>query len=156
MAKGGKPKKRLAVPPMGPASGKQIGNAKGLLPGAGNSSERLCWRFTYVDHESRWDFCAITPALMCEILGKMSACESMTIDELRKTWRLFKDYELPGGLCKEALDRLTATGRDDQTKIQRLEFKGTQRLYGFLEDNVFHVIWWDPDHEVYPSTLKNT
>lgn len=96
------------------------------------------------------------PAVLCEVLRKLADCESMTVSELRKTWRLFKEYELPGGLCKEALDRLTAMRRDDMTKIQRLEFTGLQRLYGFLEGNIFHVVWWDPKHEVYPSPLKNT
>ncbi|WP_435212520.1 hypothetical protein [Streptomyces sp. bgisy034] len=80
----------------------------------------------------------------------------MTIHELRGTRRFFKEYDLPSGLCKEALDRLVAMGRDDQTKIHRLQFTGTQRLYGFLEGNIFHVVWWDPDHEVYPTSPRNT
>ncbi|MEU2128489.1 hypothetical protein [Streptomyces sp. NPDC018352] len=52
--------------------------------------------------------------------------------------------------------RLTAIGFDDALKIQRLRFTGTQRLYGFLNGNIFHVLWWDPLHEVYPSKLKHT
>ncbi|PBC80100.1 hypothetical protein BX265_4936 [Streptomyces sp. TLI_235] len=80
----------------------------------------------------------------------------MTIAELRQTWRTFKEYELPGGLCKDALDRLTEIGRDDMTKIQRLELTGLQRLYGFLDGHVFHIVWWDRQHEVYPSKLKHT
>lgn len=96
------------------------------------------------------------PAVLCEVLRKLADCESMTVSELRGSWRLFKEYDLPGGLCKEALDRLTVMRRDDMTAIQRLEFTGLQRLYGFLEGNIFHVVWWDPRHEVYPSKLKNT
>ncbi len=33
---------------------------------------------------------------------------------------------------------------------------GERWLYGFLHDNVFHVIWWDPHHEIFPSKLKKT
>ncbi|MFJ7095892.1 hypothetical protein ACIQWL_37575 [Streptomyces mirabilis] len=51
---------------------------------------------------------------------------------------------------------MTVMRRDDMTKIQRLELTGLQRLYGFLEGNVFHVVWWDPLHQAYPSKLKNT
>lgn len=156
MAKGGKPKKKLAVPKDGFAPGKRLGNPSSLLPGGANSHERVCWRFTHVDHDSRWGFDRIESAVLCEILRKMADCESMTVNELRGTRRFFKEYDLPGGLCKEAWDRLTAMDRDDMTKIQRLEFTGTQRLYGFLEDNIFHVVWWDPSHEVYPSSLRNT
>lgn len=156
MAKGGKSKKKLALPPTGVVGGKRISNPGALLPGAQNSSERICWRFEHVDHEGRWGFCDMDPVIWPEVLRKMAACESMTVSELRNSSRFFKEYDLPGGLCKEACDRLTAMKRDDQTKIQRLEFKGLQRLYGFLEGNVFHVVWWDPLHEVYPSKLRNT
>lgn len=96
------------------------------------------------------------PTVLCEVLRKLADCESMTVQELRSTRRLFKEYDLPGGLCKEALDRLTDMRRDDMTSIQRLEFTGLQRLYGFLDGNVFHVVWWDAHHEVYPSRLRNT
>ncbi|MEV5686564.1 hypothetical protein AB0L68_25685 [Streptomyces sp. NPDC052164] len=52
--------------------------------------------------------------------------------------------------------RPAVIGFGDATRIQRLEFTGTQRLYGFPVGNVFHVLWWDPSHEVYPSKLKPT
>lgn len=156
MSKGGKAKKKLALPTGGLSVGKRTGDPADLLPGASTSSERLCWRFTHVDHDGRWGFDQMEPAVLCEVLQKLAHCESMTVDELRKSSRLFKDYSLPGGLCKDALDRLTEMRRDDMTSIQRLEFTGLQRLYGFLDGNVFHVVWWDPRHEVYPSKLKHT
>ncbi|MFE0794724.1 hypothetical protein [Streptomyces mutabilis] len=155
MAKGGKGKK-LQVPSAPVSDRKRTGNPSSLLPNAATSAERLCWRFTHVDHDGRWGFDSMDAAVLCEVLRKLADCESMTVGELRMTWRLFKEYDLPGGLCKEALDRLTALRRDDMTKIHRLEFTGLQRLYGFLDGNVFHVVWWDPRHEVYPSKLKNT
>lgn len=156
MAKGGKPKKKLAVPPSGMHEGKRVGGFRHLLPGSGLSDERVCWRFARVDHEGRWGFDRMDPATLCELLRKLADCESMTLNELRTTRRFFKEYDVPGGLCKEALARLSKIGHEDMTKIQRLEFTGKQRLYGFLEGNIFHVLWWDPEHEVYPSKLKNT
>lgn len=157
MSRGGKaPKKKLQVPPGPIADQKRTGNPSSLLPGASSSGERLCWRFTHVDHEGPWGFDSMDPAVLCEVLRKLADCESMTVAELRNTRRLFKEYDLPGGLRKEALERLTAMRRDDMTKIQRLEFTGLQRLYGFLDGNVFHVVWWDPLHQVYESKLRNT
>ncbi|MGW0032139.1 hypothetical protein ACWDXD_20215 [Streptomyces sp. NPDC003314] len=154
---GGKnPKKKLQVPPSRLPGAKRTGNPASLLPGAANSKERVSWRFTHVDHESRWGFDRMEAPVLCEVLTKLADCESMTLNELRTSRRLFKEYELPSGLCKEALSRLTAMGRDDQTRIHRLQFTGTQRLYGFLDDNVFHIVWWDPDHEVYPTSPRNT
>lgn len=157
MAKGGgNGKKKLAVPPAGVSEGKRVGGVRALLPGSANSDGRVCWRFTYVDHDGAWGFDRMAPAMLCEMLRKLAYYESMTLNELRITRRLFKEYDLPGGLSKQALARLADLGYDDMTKIQRLEFTGKQRLYGFLDGNVFHVLWWDPEHEVYPSKLRNT
>ena len=57
---------------------------------------------------------------------------------------------------REALRRLETLGLSDMTSIARLQLTGQQRLYGFLVDAVFHVVWWDPNHEIWPSTLKHT
>lgn len=89
-------------------------------------------------------------------MAKMAHCETMKVSELTVTRRLFKDYDVPGPLAGEAVRRLTELQLVDLTKIHRLEFTGTQRLYGVLRDNVFHVIWWDPDHKICPTSKRNT
>ncbi|MDX6649080.1 MAG: hypothetical protein QOJ97_1031 [Solirubrobacteraceae bacterium] len=33
----------------------------------------------------------------------------------------------------------------------RFRLSGKSRLWGFRAKRVFHVIWWDPDHQVYPT-----
>ncbi|MFH8756601.1 hypothetical protein [Streptomyces atroolivaceus] len=156
MSKGGRAKKKLALPPSGAVQGKRVGDVRSLLPGAATSDDRVCWRFTHVDHDGRWGFDRMDSATLREVLTKLRDCESMTLNELRRERDFFKEYDVPGGLCKEAVARLTALGFDDALKIQRLRFTGTQRLYGFLTGNIFHVLWWDPFHEVYPSKLKHT
>lgn len=40
--------------------------------------------------------------------------------------------------------------------LARFRLGGTERLYGFLVGNEFHILWWDPNHEVWPSTRKHT
>lgn len=149
----GKPKKKLALPKVAVAPDKRTGNPASLLPGGSNSHERLCWRFEHVDHDGPWGF---DDTAMAEILVKMRDCERMTLRELRNTSDLFVEYDVPGGLCKTALDRLAVLGWDDMTAIQRLRFMGKQRLYGFLDGNIFHVLWWDPEHQVYPSQKRHT
>ncbi|MBQ1165949.1 hypothetical protein KBZ21_49005, partial [Streptomyces sp. A73] len=57
---------------------------------------------------------------------------------------------------KQALSRLDDLGIPDMTKIWKLRIGGAGRLGGFLVGHVFHIIWWDPDHQVWPSKKKNT
>jgi hypothetical protein len=89
-------KKRVSTPQV---KRKEIPK-RSLLPESETSDERLCWRFTHVDHEGPWGF--------------------------------------------------------DRTKIWCLRLQGAPRLYGFLVGHVFHIVWWDPDHEIWPSRLRNT
>jgi hypothetical protein len=38
----------------------------------------------------------------------------------------------------------------------RFRLGSTRRLWGFRRDRTFHVVWWDPQHKVYPTEPKNT
>lgn len=157
MAKGGRAKKKLALPPGGQLQGKRVGDVRrSLLPEAVASQDRLCWRFSHVDHDGRWGFGSMDTATLCQVLKKLSDCESMTLNDLRRHHGFFTEYRDLSRLCKEAVVRLDELGFGDRTEIQRLRFTGKQRLYGFLVGNVFNVLWWDPEHEVYPSPLKHT
>jgi hypothetical protein len=33
----------------------------------------------------------------------------------------------------------------------RFRMGGTKRLWGFVINGVFYIVWWDPDHKVYPT-----
>lgn len=63
--------------------------------------------------------------------------------------------ELPN---RVATDRLIDLGYDDQDDIARLRINGKRRLYGFLPGGGpdFYVLWWDPLHEIWPSTKRHT
>lgn len=93
------------------------------------------------------------------ILEKMRSFESMTLSELFGVGSEHgKDYDLVDVAAKNkgVAARLTDIGHDDRTQLSRLRLGGKRRLYGFREDNVFYVLWWDPEHDVYPSPKKNT
>ncbi|MFC1416387.1 hypothetical protein [Streptacidiphilus cavernicola] len=66
------------------------------------------------------------------------------------------DTEEGGQLLPEALARLEELKLGDMTRIGRLRFMGACRLYGFLEGNVFHVLWWDPNHEIWPYEKEHS
>jgi hypothetical protein len=127
------------------------------LPGASTSGERLSWRYRHADHDGPWCFHNAAGDGFCGLLTQLASFESMTVNEAFHTGgHPGKDYDVDQIPNRDALARLDALGLADMTKIWRLRLNGTQRLYGFLQDNVFHVIWWDPDHQIWPSTLRNT
>jgi hypothetical protein len=60
-----------------------------------------------------------------------------------------------GSLCKEAQERIheLKLGVDE---LFRFRLTGKQRLWGIRDRERFKILWWDPDHEVCPSTKKHT
>lgn len=128
---------------------------RSVLPGAETSDDRICWRFCHVDHDGPWGFDKVDPLAMRDIMQWLSKMESMTVREIF-SGHPGKDYDvdaLPNG---DAVRRLDVLGLADMTKIWRLRATGKGRLYGFLHGNVFHVVWWDPEHEIWPTPLKYT
>jgi len=67
-----------------------------------------------------------------------------------------KEYDIEAIPTALARERLDAIGLADMTAISIVRLGGLERVYGFRCGNVFHVVWWDPRHEIWPSRLKHT
>jgi hypothetical protein len=64
-----------------------------------------------------------------------------------------KHHEHPiSRLGPEATARLANLKLDEVVgeDLFRFRLTGKQRLWGFITDGTFHVLWWDPEHEVFP------
>lgn len=59
-------------------------------------------------------------------------------------------------ISKAAQKRLTEIRLDDFQTLVSLRFTGKERLWGVKSQNILKIIWWDPNHDVYPSLLKHT
>jgi hypothetical protein len=60
----------------------------------------------------------------------------------------------PSAICKAAKERLLALKYDDQAdQLYKLRISTKCRVYGFRNRNIFHVLWWDPEHSVYPMDV---
>lgn len=57
-------------------------------------------------------------------------------------------------LCGEARKRLEQIGLDDLDEVFRFRFGNKPRLYGFVQ-HIFYVVWWDPEHSIYPTDIQD-
>ena len=57
------------------------------------------------------------------------------------------------GMAKAAHDRLITIHKDDCDELWSLRVQGKPRIWAIPSENVMHVLWWDPEHEVYPSLI---
>jgi len=128
---------------------------KAALPSAGNSDERISWRFTHFDWDGPWTFADLDEFRSVE--KELRDFETMTINELFHNGKEpGKRYEVARIPEPEALARLEVLKLADQDEICRLRVSGTKRLYGFLVGTVFHMVFWDPEHQVWLTEKKHT
>jgi len=110
------------------------------------------WQFNFMDFEGPWSW-QIPAATFLEIRDKLSQFESMTWSEIEGPSHHFAEVS---NLCKEAQDRLVELKQDDIDHLFSLRLSGRQRVWGIRAGPIFKILWWDPEHIVYPSLKKHT
>jgi hypothetical protein len=90
-------------------------------------------------------------------MKRLAQFETMTVGEaFSGSGYPGKEYDIEEIPTATARERLDVVGLADMTKISVFRLSGEERLYGFRCGNVFHVVWWDPCHVIWPSHKKHT
>lgn len=94
-----------------------------------------------------------------KILFKLKSFEEMTWDAILKQThddgKSSNHYLNIEDLSKDASEKLARLHVDFELLFS-LRLQNTERLIGLLDDGVFHIIWYDQNHEVCVSTKKHT
>jgi hypothetical protein len=114
----------------------------------------LSWRFTRVDHSGKWPW-RLDQKTSIELAKKMGGWETM------KEGLLFGsntgNKQIPtANLCPDAQRRLGQLKLDDIDVLWELRVTGIKRIWGLRQGGTIDILWWDPNHEVCPSSKKNT
>jgi hypothetical protein len=113
------------------------------------------WSVKFFDLGGPWGKEKFAPSDLELIFPKLKSYESMTWKEIKANPT--RDHSVSiDKLIKAARSRLEDIGLDDSDDLFRLRLTGTARLWGILVSNCFHLLWWDPHHEICPSHLKHT
>jgi hypothetical protein len=115
---------------------------------------RPSWGFRFATFQGRWS----VENVLCDAQSRMRLCELE-----RRTWAEIKQekkqfHSIPlADIKKEARAQMEELRLDERTDtVFSIRITGKKRLFGIIEDGVFLVLWYDPDHEICPSELKNT
>jgi hypothetical protein len=124
-------------------------------------SRKPAWSFALVDHDfdGSWSWTGVG-AKLPGVLVFLRDMETLTWKEIRHQMYFPKtktghtrNHAIPlDRLGREAQDRLEELGLGDLDElfVFRVDFSG--RLWGvnIPDSNVFALLWWDADHQVYP------
>lgn len=107
-----------------------------------------CWRLSAIDVDGPFGWRRLSSAEGERIWRRLAAYERLTWDEILGH---HNHRNSVGGFSRAARDRLRELNLDDYEELVSLRVTGRNRIYGFLDENAYHILWWDPDHQVYPS-----
>ena len=122
-------------------------------------SKHPVWMFHKCDLDfEKWSI--RNPNSFDKILSKLIAYENMTWNEIQSA----SGGKAPGNGTNNHFENITQMSKEAQKRAEdihltedqlfSLRLSGKERLYGILDNGIFLIIWYDSEHEVYPSKTK--
>lgn len=118
------------------------------------------WMFDKIDRNGKFAF-DINRADFehREFLDKMISYATMTWGQLRQQTHddgKSKHHYLDADkISRTAQERLAAMHLEENSdQVYYIALKNKLRIVGLRDKDKFHVLWYDPEHDVYPSTKK--
>ncbi len=130
--------------------------------GYSTEGEKVIWRFDMIDRSGKFAFDLSRDDFRYkEILEKLIDYSGMTWAEVRrqthdngKSKHHLLNVEF---LSREAYERFKMRNLEEYSdSIFSFALQNKLRIVGIRKDEHFHVLWYDPEHEVCPSKLKHT
>lgn len=87
------------------------------------------------------------------ILAKLAQVETMTWAELLSTGSHPISVT---DISRAARQHLGELGLEEVEELFSLRLSGRERVWGIRDRHRFKVLWYDPDHTVYPVEKKHT
>lgn len=112
------------------------------------------WQISRIDEDGEWGWNKIgVDEFKSEVVAKIKNFESSTWAEILGD----KSHEVSiSQISKDAQKRLAQLKLEDIESLVSLRLAGRKRIWGIRNAAVFKILWWDPEHEVYPTILKGT
>ncbi len=116
-------------------------------------SKHPSWNFSKSDlQHSKWSL--FKSDFFNEILPKLIDFERRTWGDIISDKKHNHDIDTCD-LIKEAQDRLIKL-KIFYDSLFSLHLTGRLRLFGYIEDGIYYIIWYDKNHEICPSHKKHT
>jgi len=121
------------------------------------------FRHELVDLDGPWPPTRVTGDLLRTYYSRLGEMEGRTWNEAIRSTNTRKGRggggmvgavkAIPvGDLCAAAQDRLAELRQDDRDELWEIRITSEARLWGIREGDRFYLLWWDPEHEVCPSS----
>lgn len=114
------------------------------------------WRLDKFDIESPCKSTVKVEDFIDHIIPKLQTQETRYWSAIANDKKSNHTVSLEDSSNKKSFKRWEALKLDEGGTCFSLRLDGTKRLYGFIHSHIYYIVWYDPNHEVWPSQLKNT
>lgn len=124
-----------------------------IAPSFDWASMPIAWQFLHLDIAGPfgWHVCD-RDTLLEKIMGVVKSYETMA-------WREIPRKRLHpisvGDLTRQAQSRLDEIDQGDVEELYCLRVESKPRIWGIRDRVYFRVLWWDPNHQVYPVNVHD-
>ena len=110
------------------------------------------WLAGRMDFDGPWCWKKMDVEALHRVHARLSAFERMTFGEIEGR----HNHQIPiEQLAKQARDRLYELGIDDYDSVLSLRITKVERVWGLKDPFGVFLLWWDPDHSVYPMNIAD-
>jgi hypothetical protein len=102
-----------------------------------------------MDLEGPWGWKRVEGQDLLQIQCRLASFEQMTWREIDSDARScgLMPVEI---IAADAQKRLVAIGQEDIPALYKLRITKRGRVWGVRDRHVLRLLWWDPEHTVYP------
>ena len=117
------------------------------------------WKFCLVDWDANWKgWKELNVDGWQKVIKKLGQFESRTWGQIEDgdpndSSHLVATTDCPN---PEVLRRLQDIKQDDTDYLFSLRLSSRERIYGILDGPVLKILWYDPEHAIWPSPKKHT
>jgi hypothetical protein len=113
---------------------------------------RPSWRVASIELVGPYGWHSISGETLLYVREKLAHFETMTWSEILVTGKKRNHSIKVSAITAAARERLEAIGLA-LDEVVSLRLAGKERVFGYLDNGVLVLLWWDPNHQVCPSTL---
>lgn len=114
----------------------------------------LAWRFSNSDLDGPFSCANLAIQEFKDMWDRLRAFEKMTPAQLRDAGSLHGVSVVQ--MSKAAKERLLKIKLDDIETLYSFRVDGACRLWCVKFENIFSVLWWDRNHQVYTTPKRHT
>ena len=100
-----------------------------------------------------WDWSMLSSKHLQDFLEKLFEAQKLSWQNLRENGSHPVNVN---NIIPKAQKRLQKIGQDDLGQLYSFHLTGQLRVWGIKDNNIFWLLWWDPQHSICPSPKRHT